>query len=243
MIRAGMVCLMAATLWGEESLAWHLRGQPQEVTLYRATGPAKGAVLFLPGDGGWRGFAIDMARSLSKNGFDVYGWDVKQYLTGFTASQGPLSEKQMQADVEAMTQQVGVPKVVLIGWSQGAAMALLGAAAKGRAAGVVLLGLPETAVRGWRFADNLTYLTKAEPNEPTFATAPWMEHVAPARLVMIQSTADEYVPLAAAKALFARAREPKHFFAVTARNHRYSGNQEEFLRILARETDWAGGAP
>lgn len=224
-----------------------LRDQSQEVTLYRAPAKAATAIIFLPGDGGWRGFAVEMGASLARAGFDVYGWDVKRYLSGFTTSRGALTENDVQRDIGTFGHSLakaGYQRLVLVGWSQGAAMATLAAAAPDAKAwlrGIVLLGLPERGVLGWRFADNITYLTKAEPDEPKFATAPALPNVAPVRLSMIQSTADEYLPLDKARQLFALAREPKRFTSVTARNHRYEGNQEEFLRLLAAQTRWAGG--
>lgn len=246
-MRIVLFLLASLALQAEERFALSLRGQPQEVTLYRAPGKATAALVFLPGDGGWRGFAVDMAKSLAAAGFDVYGWEIKRYLTGFTTSNAVLSEQEIQRDIGSFGQtltRAGYRRIVLTGWSQGAAMVTLAAAtpdAKAWLAGVVLLGLPESGVRGWRFADNLTYLTRGTPNEPTFPTPPSLPAVAPVRLTMIHSTADEYLPLTRARQLFELAKEPKHFTAVTARNHRYDGNQEEFLRILTREAQWAGG--
>lgn len=238
-------CLIPATGRAEERWPFSLRGQVQEVTRYRAAAPASTAVVFLPGDGGWRGFAVDMARSLAGAGFDVYGWDVKRYLSGFTSARGPLREGEIQADLAAWAQalrQSGYRNVVLVGWSQGAAMAALAAAhpdVKRWVPGVVLLGLPERGVLGWRFADNFTYVTKAEPNEPMFATAPALPQIAPVRVAMIQSTADEYISLDTAKQLYQQLKDPKRFVPVEARNHKYEGNQTEFLRVLAAQVRWA----
>src|SRR5262245_52087577 len=79
-----------------------LRGQPQPLYFYPCTKstPDLPVILFLPGDGGWRGFAIDMAKSIARAGYDVYGWDVKQYLMGFTGKT-TLSEAEMAADTRS----------------------------------------------------------------------------------------------------------------------------------------------
>jgi fermentation-respiration switch protein FrsA (DUF1100 family) len=225
-----------------------LRGRGQDVYFYPARNQIAGvdAVLFLPGDGGWRGFAVDIAESLSSYGYDVYGWDTKRYLTGFTNGKTTLKESEVMADLRFMASHVTGPsprKISLLGWSEGAGLALLGAAASGNKdvfSGLVSIGMPESAVLGWRLADNLTYLTKKEPNEPTFATAAFLAQVSPLPLVMIHSSHDEYISTGSARKLFAGAREPKRFLLVEARNHRYDGNRDQFLRVLREALQWVG---
>ena len=79
-----------------------LRGQAQEVHYYPAAGRKSGVLLFLPGDGGWRGFAIDIANGASSFGYDVFGWDTRSYLAGFTPGKPTLTEAQVMADFRAM---------------------------------------------------------------------------------------------------------------------------------------------
>lgn len=221
-----------------------VRGQPQQIYYYPAKGAAKGSVLFLPGDGGWRGFAIDIAEAASNAGFDVYGWDIKQYLTGFTATSKTLTESEIASDtarVAAWIARQRPGRITLAGWSQGAGMVLLAAAApENRAlfAGVVGIGMPEAAVLGWRFADTLTYLTKKEPNEPKFETAPYMPKVAPLRLALIHSNQDEYVTSDAVRKLFDRAREPKRLKIVESKDHKYGGNRDQFFQVLSEQLAW-----
>jgi dienelactone hydrolase len=223
-----------------------LRGQQQEIYFYHATAgegtPVK--VLFLPGDGGWRGFAVDMARAIAGQGYDVYGWDIKTYLTGFTGKT-TLSETEMMTDIREVarwTTQGKPEKVLLAGWSQGAGMVVLAAAAPQSEEvyrGVVAIGLPESALLGWRPIDDLTYITKKDPKEPTFRVVTHLPKVEPLPLAFIYSTSDEYITLQEAKRLFEAAREPKRYFEVTARNHRYDGNQSDFFRALSEALRWA----
>ena len=72
-----------------------IRGQQQDVYFYPAQGGVKNAqkVLFLPGDGGWEGLALDIAEEMSKVGYDVYGFDTKRYLESFTTDAGTLKEE------------------------------------------------------------------------------------------------------------------------------------------------------
>lgn len=250
-----LLLLAAGALWGADGPALaagrnrlDLRGQPQDVYYYRPAQTAgKGAVLFLPGDGGWRGFAVDMAESLARAGFDVYGWDVKQYLSGFTRGKQTLREREMGEDVARLAASLRTRgRITLVGWSQGAAMAVLAAGTPENQrtfSGAVLLGLPEAGVLGWRLADNLSYLTKGEPNEPKFATAPYLRRVAPLRLGMIHSSQDEYVTAETARKLFGLAAEPKRLDVVEARDHRYSGGRADFFRVLEEQVRWAAGNP
>ena len=46
--------------------------------------PLHRRVLFVPGVGGWRGWAITIAETMATWGFDVQGLDTKVYLDGFT---------------------------------------------------------------------------------------------------------------------------------------------------------------
>lgn len=222
-----------------------LRGQQQEIYVYRAASsqgvPLK--VLFLPGDAGWRGFAVDMAKAIAGQGCDVYGWDIKKYLMGFTGKT-TLTETEMMADIQQVAQWItqGKPeRILLAGWSQGAGMVVLAAAARQRETlyrGVVAIGLPESAVLGWRRIDDLTYITKKDPNEPTFSVVPRLPEVEPLPLALIYSTSDEYITSQEAKRLYDAAREPKRYFEVTARNHHFDGSQNAFFRTLSEVVRW-----
>jgi fermentation-respiration switch protein FrsA (DUF1100 family) len=120
-------------------------------------------------------------------------------------------------------------------------MAVLAAAAPDRESvyrGVVAIGLPESALLGWRRMDDLTYITKKDPKEPTFPVVPRMPEVAPLPLALVFSTSDEYITSQEAKRLYDAAREPKRYFEVTARNHSYDGNQSDFFRALSEALRW-----
>jgi hypothetical protein len=50
-----------------------VRGQKQEIYYYPATGAKLNhKVLFAPGDGGWRGWAITIAQQMAGWGYDVF---------------------------------------------------------------------------------------------------------------------------------------------------------------------------
>ena len=130
--------------------------------------------------------------------------------------------------------------MALIGWSEGAGLTTLAAAApsRGAYAGLITMGLGDKNVLGWRFSDNLTYLTRKPPNEPTFSALSYMRQIAPLPLVMLQSTNDEYVGGDEAHRLFRAAAEPKRLVLVEAPNHRFEGAHPEFFRQLRQALEW-----
>jgi dienelactone hydrolase len=245
------VCVTALTAADAPSpgknIVW-VRGQAQEIWYYPAAIRNSSAppVLFLPGDGGWRGFAIDLAKDMAAAGYHVYGWDIKTYLVGFTGQTG-LREPNIADDTHQIArwiEQRSSDRVVLAGWSQGAAMAVVAAAFqqhRSAYAGVIALGLPDSGVLGWRWRDDLTYLTKRDPDEPTFLTVPYLRQLSPLPIVLIYSGDDEYVSPDAMKALIAAAGEPKRCIHIQAKGHRYEGARAELLKQMGEAVQWMTG--
>jgi alpha-beta hydrolase superfamily lysophospholipase len=216
------------------------------VYFYPAQGVRHGSVLFVPGDGGWRGFAIDLAQVMARTGYDVYGLDTKRYLESFTGKTALLESDVMGdfREIATWIAQGPATRVSLVGWSEGAGLCLLGAAspaAKHLFSGLITLGLPEKNILGWRMADYLTWITRRTPDEPVFHSVDYIGQVTPLPLLMLQSTTDEYVSLDKSRALFASASEPKRFSAVQATNHRFDGNQKELFRLIEEGLRWFNG--
>ena len=235
----------AATHTPGRNAVW-IRGQAQNIYFYPSQGAVHGSVLFAPGDGGWRGFAIDIAQVMSQAGYDVYGLDTKRYLESFTGKTA-LRETDVMSDfrdIAGWIAQGRAIKVSLVGWSEGAGLCLLGAASpegKNVFNGLVTLGLPENNILGWRTVDYLSWITKKTPNEPVFHSIDYIHHVSPLPLWMLQSTNDEYVPLDKSRALFTVALEPKRFSAIDASDHRFDGKQSELYRLIQEGLRWLNG--
>jgi dienelactone hydrolase len=138
----------------------------------------------------------------------------------------------------------GSEKVLLVGWSEGAGLCVLGAAGSGKQdvfAGVVAIGLGEQTVLGWRLADALTWITRRVPNEPTFRSVSYLAKVAPLRLAVLHSSGDEYTRPERVKEMFAAAAEPKRLDLIEARNHRFDGGRDRFFSALRTSLDWTAG--
>ncbi len=185
-------------------LAVDIRGQSQEVYFYASTvKPPVGRILFAPGDGGWRGFALTLAETASSWGYDVYGFDTKRYLESFTTSKGALRPEEVMADMRMLAEKLrrsSGDRFIFAGWSEGAGLAVLAGGPeenKKTFRGIVAIGLTDSTVLGWRWTDNVTYVTKRAPYEPAVATASYLPKIAPLPFLQIQSSGDEYtsVPL------------------------------------------------
>jgi fermentation-respiration switch protein FrsA (DUF1100 family) len=132
-------------------------------------------------------------------------------------------------------------RVILFGWSEGAGLCLLASVPKENKAkfnGLITMGLPDTAVLGWKWSDLATYITKKDAKEPEFPIIGYMPKIAPLPLFMIQSTHDEYVTVDTANKLFFSAQQPKKISLIEALNHRFDGNKDEFYRTLSEGLKW-----
>lgn len=221
-----------------------LREQEQEIYFYPAAGVGwQGTVLFTPGDGGWRGFAVIIAETLAASGYDVYGLDTHRYLESFT---GPrvLKTSEIAADFRQIAAWIAEGKagrVVLLGWSEGAGLSLAAAADprnKDIFGGVIAVGTSEQNILAWHWSDMMAQLRKKLPNEPTFASADYVGRVTPLPLFMIASSGDEYVSTEATRKLFSVASDPKRLAVVEASDHKYAGAKEEFFGTLREALQW-----
>ena len=223
-----------------------IRGQSQEVYFYASTmKPPAGRILFAPGDGGWRGLAVTIAETMATSwGYEVYGLDTKRYLESFTTTKGALRPEEVMADMRTLAEKLRRSSgdgFIFAGWSEGAGLAVLAGAPeenKKTFRGIVAIGLTDSTVLGWRWTDNVTYVTKRAPDEPRFSTSLYLPKIAPLPFLQIHSSGDEYTNVPRAKQLFDAAREPRRFRLVEAQNHRFEGNRDDFFRALREGLGW-----
>jgi alpha-beta hydrolase superfamily lysophospholipase len=219
-----------------------IRGREQTLQVYGL--PASNIAIVSSGDGGWLHLAPHVAEVLAAHGWYVVGFDAKTYLSSFTGSEGPLSERDVQRDyaqlIDVVTPQ-DRDRPVLIGVSEGAGLSVLAGTndiVKRRIQGVLGLGLPDISELGWRWRDMLIYVTHATPSEPTFSAAQIIARLAPLPLAAIHSTHDEFVSIAEINRLMTRASEPKRLWMIEAADHRFSNNEQELDRRLFEALTW-----
>jgi type IV secretory pathway VirJ component len=219
-----------------------IRGQTQTLHTYGTRGGTP--VIVSSGDGGWIHLGPHIAETLAAHGFFVVGFDVKGYLSGFTAAGGPLRPEDVAGDYHALlefTAGGATVKPTLIGVSEGGGLSVL-AAADARiqrvAQGVVGVGLPQVNELGWRWRDSLIYVTHGVPSEPTFNTAEIVGRMAPLPLASIRSTHDGFVSAADSERIVAAAAEPKRLWTIESSDHGFSDNLGEFDGRLLDALAW-----
>lgn len=104
--------------------------------------------------------------------------------------------------------------------------------------GLVAIGLGEKHVLAWRWTDYFSYLTKKEPNEPSFRSVDYVPRASPLPVAIISARGDEYIPFNINQQLIASAKEPKKLSVIEANNHRFDDKQPEFFQALREALDW-----
>ena len=240
------VTVEAAALENTRSVDFDIRGVPQTLRIYDSATRRSNlpSILVLSGDGGWHGFIGELAGHLAEHGYVVMGFDSKQYLASLSKPKA-LDPAQVTSDIASVAryaqEQAGVKSVVIVGWSEGAGLAVLGGLDPGlrpRLLGVVALGLPELNELAWHTSDAIIYITKKVPNEPTFNSKDYVGRLAPVPLMVIQSTHDAFVPVATAREIFARVQEPKRFVLINAGDHKFEGQRDALWETLNQAFDW-----
>jgi uncharacterized protein len=234
---------LPATAAAQETARLDLRGHAQTLHLYGPRGGMPAVVS--SGDGGWVHLGPQVAEMLAARGYFVVGFDSKAYLSSFTDGDRTLTAADVPGDFRALADYAGRGgnhmKPVLVGVSEGAALSVLAATearTRDTIAGVIALGLSDLNELGWRWRDAAIYITHGVPNEPTFSVLQIVERMNPSPLAIIQSTHDEFVPPAVARAIFERAREPKRQWAINARDHRFSDALPAFTTGLTEALSW-----
>lgn len=209
------------------------------------SGPDDGQpVIVSSGDGGWIHLAPHVADVLSSQGFHVIGLDSRAYLEAFTTRDGGLSQDDVRADYEALTQYATGTrhlKPILLGVSEGAGLSVLAATGtrmRHMSSGVVALGMSNSNELAWRWKDAVIYLTHGVPNEPIFHLDALVGRVSPLPLAAVQSTNDEFSPVADVERILKGAGEPSKLWTIHASDHRFSDNLGEFDRRLLEAVGW-----
>ena len=185
------------------------------IMLYRPAGAPRGLVLFLSGDGGWRGTVDGMARTLAEHGLLVAGLStgrllrhVEQETRGCAQPNFPLLG--LAADIEHRTGFARYARPVLIGYSAGATLAYgaIAQAPAGSYAGAVSIAFSPDIVgtKPWCPGRALTATRVAEP--APYDRPGWLfaARRPPLPWTMIQGRADGVVDFATARAFAAAAQ-------------------------------------
>jgi dienelactone hydrolase len=229
-----------------------LHGTSLELHLSRPQGPAKAdaLVVYASGDGGWYGAAVAMFRRIGGAGYDVVGLSSRAFLK----IQRPKGSQLNPAELIAEYRQIAgaartalglapATPVVLTGWSRGAAFAVLAASPRRQAwpvEGVVAIGLSDT--EDFEINGPADETDDGPPSavqgERVFRPYDHLTRLGRLPCAVIQATGDQYLDAAHARALFGVDTPLRRFYAITAKNHRFSGGEDVFGRTLLEALDW-----
>jgi alpha-beta hydrolase superfamily lysophospholipase len=247
LLTAAVVLLVAASAAAGQSVPITIRGKSLTLAYYAPqTGAPKGTVFMGSGDVGWVGLGVDLAEFLSRQGYAVVGINVRQYLSAFTSGKSHVEPAQVAGDYAAIAQLMRtrgtLPQPVIVsGVSEGAALAVLAAADAANHSwikGVITMGLPPTAELAWRWSDAASWITKRDPDEPSFEPKTFIASISPLPLWMIQSSKDEYVTEKDYRMFERVARPPKRLVLIDASNHRFTNRLEELRKQFLAGLAW-----
>lgn len=190
-------------------------------------------LMYATGDGGWHRKDLDLYRHLVAWGYPVAGFDAHDYVTHLgaepTTTPGRVA-RDYQTMIDAARETLELPEsvpVVLVGVSRGAGLAVVAAGPRllrGELAGLVVAGLTkeEEYVRWYRRLGRRRLAGTREMVQ----VYDYLPRLGPLPITVIQSTRDNYLPAASARALFGPDGPGRRLIAIDARNHSFGGARD-----------------
>jgi fermentation-respiration switch protein FrsA (DUF1100 family) len=229
-----------------------IRFHHRPVPLHLARRPDGGRaplVLYVTGDGGWRGADPLVFRALVQWGYPAAGMEAHDYLDHLGDLEPRATPRRVAADYAHLYRQarraLGLASnagAVLVGFSRGAGLAVLAAgegALRPRLLGVVAMAL----------TDEEDELALDPPGEGGPARAvpinPYrlLPAVGPLPVAVIQSTRDHYVPAAEARSLFGSDSSSRRLVVIDSGGHTFGGARDQLLQALRNSLRWIAGPP
>src|SRR3954469_18037094 len=215
-------------------------------------------VVFVTGDGGWRGKDLDLFNHLVEWGYPVVAFSAPDYLNHLASGAESVLPSVLANDfvgvIDIARRDFGLPPavpVVLTGVSRGADLVVVAAAQgalRAPVAGVLAVALTkeEEFVRHHRHSGRQDGAAGADADwvmaEP-YALLPDVH----APVCVIQSAHDQYVPAAEARSLFGPDTPTRRLYAIASRNHSFSDARDDLYEAMRTSLAWlaapAGSAP
>jgi hypothetical protein len=206
-------------------------------------------LVYATGDGGWHRKDLAAYRHLVSFGYPTVGFDAHDYVThlGTTDSTSPA---RLAGDYEAIIRTAKVAlhlpadyPVVLVGVSRGAGLSVVAAGQRGlrpSIAGVLAVALTKEEEYVKRF--RRLRRRGSAPAAPTIVEVyAYLPRLSAMPIAVIQSTRDNYLPAAAARALFGADNPRRWFQPIQARNHSFGGARTELYDAMERSLTWING--
>jgi dienelactone hydrolase len=233
----GRVVGVVRVVLESESVDLHL-GRPARMR------PGVPLLIYATGDGGWRPADRRLFKALAEWGYPVAGFAAPGYLRHFRNVPGVVTPAHVAEDYlrlsRAAREGLDLPPqtaLVLMGFSRGAGLAIVAATRpeiRAHLAGVVVVALLDVEENVHRRPPG----TNAGRDPVFFEPFAELPDIGAARVAVIQSTRDHYLPAAAARRLFGPDSEDRRFISVEARGHTFGGAREELLRRVRESLGW-----
>jgi hypothetical protein len=206
-------------------------------------------VLYVSGDGGWFGAAVDMFHVIADSGYFAVGFSAKTFLKlerpdGRLAGPEQLASEydEILTTSRAALHLPAETPVILSGWSRGAAFAVLvGTSANGprHLQGVVAIGLTdEENLQASEADDSDENVAAGSSRHSAFQPYARIAGLGSLRCAVIQASGDHFLSAAHARELFGPDTLSRRLYEVVARNHRFSGGKAAFDSALVDALHW-----
>ncbi len=202
--------------------------------------PGAPLLIYATGDRGWAGKDLDVYRHLVSWGYPVAGFDAHDYVTHLGGGDGTTTPFGVASDYEAIAtlardtlQRPSGTPILLVGVSRGAGLSVVAAGQRRLrkdVQGVVVMGLTkEEEYVHWygrlRRDRGSTAAVMLQVYE-------YLPQLGPLPVTVIQSTRDNYLPAASARALFGADSATRRLITIDARNHSFAGARDELYDAL-----------
>jgi len=203
-------------------------------------------LVYATGDGGWHRKDLDAFHHLVLLGYPIVGFDARDYVTHL----GPGTETtpaRLAADYARIIRAArdslhlaGTRPVVLVGVSRGAGLSVVAAgqrALRPEIAGVLAVALTreEEYVKWFRRLRPRAQRPRTRVMVETYEYLPLLGSMP---IAVIQSTRDDYLPAADARALFGPDSDRRKFLAIDARNHSFAGARDKLYESMESSLEW-----
>ena len=212
-------------------------------------GASRPLLVYATGDGGWHRKDLAVFHQLTSFGYPTVGFDAHDYVThlGARDSTTPVRlaadyERIIRTAKETLQLPADYP-VVLVGVSRGAGLSVVAAGQRGlrpSIAGVLAVALTKEE----EYVKMLRRLRRRgrPPTGPEMVEVyDYLPRLAGMPIAVIQSTRDNYLPAAAARALFGPDNPHRWFQSVQARNHSFGGARPQLYGAMDRSLTWIDG--
>jgi len=202
-------------------------------------------VIFASGDGGWFGSAVGMFETIAAGGYPVAGVSARALLRGLRGEGRQISTSHVrQAYREIIrTARSGLGlsdtrPIIIAGWSRGAALAIIVGAEHPGEPIVGVLGIGMAADEDLNVDLDSDDDTAVSPAAPGRLDTYSLSRQVTGSVAVIQSTGDGYLPAKQARLAFGADSVSRRFFEVGANNHRFSGGEGSFRRVVVEALNW-----